>query len=201
MSRRSSMARGFTLIEVMIALAIFSFVAAISYATFSQAALASRSISDEMQALQTLQRSLQTIGNDFSQIQPRPVREPTGTSERAPLLADARNLYVVELTRTGYANPLGLPRAGAQRIGYRFEEGELIRAQWPALDNALSNEPVEIVLIDQLENVEFRYLGQGDDNWTAEWPVGGVGGGRPRAVELIFQHDRWGEIRRLIEVQ
>lgn len=184
----------------MIALAIFAVVAAISYATFNQAALASRSISDEMQALQTLQRTLQTIASDFAQIQPRPVREPVGSAERAALLADSRNTYLVELTRGGYANPLGMQRASAQRVAYRFEDGELLRIQWPALDNPLSNEPVELVLIDELERVEFRYLPAGTDNWTTQWPQPGLSGGPPRAIEVLIEHPRWGEISRLIEV-
>lgn len=191
---------GFTLIEVMIALAIFSVVAAISYATFSQAAQASRSISDEMQALQTLQRALQTIANDFAQVQPRPVREPVGSAERAELLADSRNTYLVELTRGGYANPLGMQRASAQRIAYRFEDGELMRVQWPALDNPLSNEPVEVILLEDIERVEFRYLPVGTDNWGTQWPQPGASAGPPRAIEVFIEHARWGEISRLVEI-
>ena len=201
MTHRAALsARGFTLIEVMIALAIFAVVATISYATLSQAAQASRSISDEMQALQTLQRALQTIANDFAQVQPRPVREPVGSAERAELLADSRNTYLVELTRGGYANPLGMQRASAQRVAYRFEDGELRRVQWPALDNPLSNEPVEFVLFEDIERVEFRYLPAGSDNWGTQWPQPGASPAPPRAIEVFIEHARWGEISRLVEI-
>lgn len=193
---------GFTLIEVVIALAIFATMAALSYLVFDQSTRASARITTQMSDLQSLQRALQAIGNDLSQLQPRPVREPGSPTSRPPLLADVRNVYVVELTRGGYANPLGLPRATAMRVAYRVDEGELIRSQWPALDNPLNAEPRELVLLEDVTRFELRFLGEGTDVWTAEWPpLGGAGGGEPRAIELVIEHERWGEIRRLIEVR
>ena len=199
--RRSRQA-GFTLIEVVIALAIFATMAALSYLVFDQSTRASTRITEQMSDLQSLQRALQAIGNDLAQLQPRPVREPGSPTSRPPLLADVRNVYTVELTRGGYANPLGLPRASALRVAYRLEDGELIRSQWPALDNPLNAEPRELVLLEDVARFELRFLGEGTDTWTNEWPpLGGTARGGPRAVELVIEHERWGEIRRLIEVQ
>ena len=193
---------GFTLIEVVVSLAIFATIAALSFLAFDQTQRASRSITQQMVELQALQRTLQTLGSELSHLQPRPVREPGTPTSRAALLADVRNLYVLELTRGGYANPLGVPRATAQRVAYRVDEGELVRTQWPALDNPLSIEPRERVLLENVERFEVRFLVEGRDNWIAEWPpLGGSGGGRPRAVELIIEHEQWGEIRRLIEIR
>ena len=193
---------GFTLIEVVVSLAIFATIAALSFLAFDQTQRASRSITQQMVELQALQRTLQSLGSDLSQLQPRPVRELGTPASRAALLADVRNLYVLELTRGGYANPLGVPRATAQRVAYRVDEGELVRTQWPALDNPLSIEPRERVLRENVERFEVRFLLEGGDNWIAEWPpLGGSGGGRPRAVEIIIEHEQWGEIRRLIEIR
>lgn len=201
MIRRAPRQNGFTLIEVIVSLAIFSTIAALSFLAFDQTQRASRAITEQMIELQALQRTLQTLGSDLAQLQPRPVREPGTPTSRAALLADVRNLYVLELTRGGYANPLGVPRATAQRVAYRVDEGELVRTQWPALDNPLSIEPRERVLLENVERFEVRFLVDGD-NWIVEWPpLGGSGGGRPRAVEILIEHEQWGEIRRLIEIR
>ena len=201
MIRRAPRQNGFTLIEVIVSLAIFSTIAALSFLAFDQTQRASRAITEQMIELQALQRTLQTLGSDLAQLQPRPVREPGTPTSRAALLADVRNLYVLELTRGGYANPLGVPRATAQRVAYRVDEGELVRTQWPALDNPLSIEPRERVLLEYVERFEVRFLVDGD-NWIVEWPpLGGSGGGRPRAVEIIIEHEQWGEIRRLVEIR
>ena len=193
---------GFTLIEVVIALAIFATMAALSYLVFDQSTQASTRITSQMSELQSLQRALQAIGNDLAQLQPRPVREPGSPTSRPPLLADLRNVYIVELTRGGYANPLGLPRASAMRVAYRLDDGELIRSQWPALDNPLNAEARELVLLEDVARFELRFLGEGADTWTAEWPpLGGNARAAPRAIELVIEHERWGEIRRLIEVR
>ncbi len=201
MIRRAPRQNGFTLIEVIVSLAIFSTIAALSFLAFDQTQRASRAITEQMIELQALQRTLQTLGSDLAQLQPRPVREPGTPTSRAALLADVRNLYVLELTRGGYANPLGVPRATAQRVAYRVDEGELVRTQWPALDNPLSIEPRERVLLENVERFEVRFLVDGD-NWIVEWPpLGGSGGGRPRAVEIIIEHEQWGEIRRLVEIR
>ncbi len=193
---------GFTLIEVMIALAIFATMAALSYLLFDQSTRASSSISNQMSELQLLQRTLQSLSSDLAQLQPRPVREPGSPTSRAALLADTRNLYVLELTRGGYANPLGVPRATAMRVAYRLDEGDLVRTQWPALDNPLNVEPRELVLLEDVVRFELRFLGDTGAEWLQQWPpFGGGGGGRPRAVELIIEHERWGEIRRLVEVR
>lgn len=199
---RASREAGFTLIEVMIALAIFATLATFAYLVFDQSTRTSASITQQMSDLQLMQRTLQTLGNDLSQLQPRPVREPGSPASRAALLADTRNVYTLELTRGGYANPLGVPRATAMRVGYRLEDGELIRVQWPSLDNPLNAEPREQVLLENVERFEVRFLGDSDDTWVLQWPpLGGGGGGRPRAVELVIEHERWGEIRRLVEVR
>ncbi|MFK8053525.1 MAG: type II secretion system minor pseudopilin GspJ [Woeseiaceae bacterium] len=189
---------GFTLLEIMISLAIFSTIAAFSYATFSVAARESRAINENNAALGELQRMLQWLTNDLMQYQPRSVRDPVGTIRREALLADSRNDYLLEITRGGHANPLGLQRASAQRVAYQLDEDTLLRVQWPVLDPVIATEPVSIELMSGIERIEINFLGDSADSWTREWP-GPAGRKRPRAVEIIIEHERWGEIRRLLE--
>ncbi|MEL6870190.1 MAG: type II secretion system minor pseudopilin GspJ [Pseudomonadota bacterium] len=190
-------AQGFTLAELLVSLVIFTVISLFLVRSFDVTERGVRRVQEELDALLRLQRTMQTLTNDISQIQPRPVRDPVGTTLRAPLLADTRNAYFIELTRGGHANPLGVPRPTAQRIGYRFEDGEIVRAFWPVLDNVLATEPQEIVLFEELERFEVRFLDV-SGNWVNQWPQGG--GGTPRAVEIVVEHPKWGEIMRVIEV-
>ena len=180
---------------------IFSVISTLSWQIYEQTANMSLRLDTEMARLLELQRAMQTLSNDLAQYHPRPVREPIGDGWRAPLIADARNTFLLELTRSGYANPLQAPRATSQRVAYRIEDGELIRAQWPVLDPVVATEPDEVVVLDQLEQFLVRYLPAGATDWVSEWPPTGAANQPPRAVEISLVHEYWGEMRRVIEVR
>ncbi|MEL6300532.1 MAG: type II secretion system minor pseudopilin GspJ [Pseudomonadota bacterium] len=193
---------GFTLIEVMVAAFIFAVLATIAWLTFDQAFKASDRLNQEVEQLLTLQRAINTLSSDFAQYHPRPVREPVGNAWRPALLADSRSNYIVELTRSGYGNPLQAPRASSLRVAYRFEEGELVRAQWPVLDPVIATVPQETVLLGGIEQILFRFLGEADDSWSEQWPpLNATRSPPPRAVEIVLIHEYWGELRRIIEVR
>lgn len=199
--RQSTSVAGFTLVELLISLAIFTVIASFTYISFDATDRGVRSIERQLDDLLAMQRLMQTITNDLSQLQPRPVREPVGAAFRPSLLADTRNDYFLEFTRGGYANPLGVQRANAQRVGYRFEEGDIIRAQWPVLDNLLATEPAETVLLEELEAIDVRFLDE-SGNWVNQWPggTGGIGAAAPIAIEVTIDHAQWGQILRLVEI-
>lgn len=196
--------RGFTLIEVMVSLAIFAALAAAAYTTLNGVVEASRVVSEQMSRLQAVQRTVQRLSLDFAQLAPRSVREELGDGRQPALRADGRSLELVELSRGGWSNPLVLSRPGLQRVAYRIDEDRLVRRQWPVMDRTLGTEPAEATLIEGLENIRIRYLAAGDE-WSEQWPPDAQAGAaglslRPRAVEVVIVLDDLGEIRRLIEV-
>jgi len=195
--------RGFTLIEVMVSLAIFAALAAAAYTTLNGVVEASRVVNEQMTRLQAVQRTVQRMTMDFGQLTPRPVRDELGDGRLPVLRAGARSLELVELSRGGWSNPLVLPRPAVQRVAYRIEEDRLIRRQWPVMDRTLATEPAEATLLEGLRDIRIRYLS--GDEWTEQWPPdAGAGAGalalRPRAVEFVLVVEELGEIRRVIEV-
>lgn len=195
--------RGFTLIEVMVSLAIFAALAAAAYTTLNGVVEASRVVSEQMTRLQALQRTVQRMTLDFAQLTPRPVRDELGDGRLPVLRAGARSLDLVELSRGGWSNPLVLPRPALQRVAYRIEEDRLIRRQWPVMDRTLATEPAEATMVEGLQDIRIRYLS--GDEWTEQWPPDAAAGAgslalRPRAVELILVLEGIGEIRRVVEV-
>ncbi len=203
MTRRGSQA-AFTLIEVLVAMAIFAILSALAYGTLSQTLLSAEILGDRMDRLQALQRTVRMLSDDLQQLAPRPVRDELGENFSPALSTGFQSGFAIELTRNGWNNPMTLPRSTLQRVAYRIEEDELVRYHWTVLDRTLSNEPVSVVLLDGVESIRFRFS-QANGEYIEQWPPlnqDGPGGLRlrPRAVEIILRLVNEGEITRLVEV-
>lgn len=196
--------RGFTLIEVLVALAVFGVLAAMTYGALNQTLLSADLLNDRMDRLQAIQRTMRVLSQDFLQLSPRPVRQELGENYNPALHTNLQSIYALELTRGGWNNPISLPRGTLQRAAYRLEDDELVRYHWNVLDRTLSNEPVAVVLLDDVESLVFRFL-KPDGEWTEQWPPANLPGGlglrqRPRAVEIILTLPGEGDLIRLMEV-
>jgi general secretion pathway protein J len=196
--------RGFTLIELLVAVVIFAILAAAGYAALNNS-MRFREVTDQsILKLHELQTAVRLLGQDFQELAPRPVRDPLGGPNQPALLADARNAYVVLLTRAGWANNAGVQRPGLQRVGYLLDNGTLRRDSWTVLDATQSNEPVRRELLRSVKRFEIRYLGNGRE-WLSQWPAPGGQPAQseramPIAVEVTLEIDGWGVITRLFEV-
>lgn len=202
MIRRGS--TGFTLIEVLVALAIFGILSILAYQALGQTFSNADLLNERMDRLRAIQQAMRVVGNDLRLAAPRPVRDPlTGTLVPA-VRTQPGTEFALEVTRGGWPNPASLPRGTLQRAQYRVDDGELVRLHWNVLDAGLSNEPVITVLLDQVESIVLNYLQPGGD-WTDQWPPFGVVGTpatriRPYVVEVVLTLDDQGEIRRFFEV-
>jgi general secretion pathway protein J len=195
-------ARGFTLLEVLVAVAIFAVLGVMAYGGL-QAVLVQQEIArDNSARLREVQYAVQRLSQDVSQLQPRPVRDELGDGARGALLADPRNRYPVEFSRGGWSNPMAQPRAAIQRVAYLVEDDRLLRMHWFAPDHTLAEEPVELELLGGVREFRMRFFAAGR-GWVEEWPPGLDGEDPallPVAVEISLELEDWGEIRRLVEL-
>ena len=192
---------GFTLIEVLVAMAIFGVLTVLAYMLLGQTLDSADRLTERMDRLQALQRTVRFLSNDFVQAAPRPVRLELGDSMGPAVSTSLSADFALELTHGGWGNPAGLPRGTLQRSAYRLENDELVRYHWNVLDRTYANEPIANVLLDDVESLLFRYL-DADGEWSEVWPPQAQPNirARPRAVEIVLTLADEGEIRRLLEV-
>jgi len=196
--------RAFTLIEVLVAMAVFAVLSALAYGSLTQTLIGAEVLSNRMQRVQAIQRTMRLIDRDFMQLAPRPIRDELGSGYAPALTTEFGSGFAVELTRGGWGNPMVLPRGTQQRAAYQLEDDKLIRYHWNVLDHTLSSELIGVTLLDGVESVSFLFM-LGNGEWTEQWPPQaqpGPGGMllRPRAVRIVLNLYDEGELSRIIEV-
>lgn len=199
-----SRAAGFTLVEILVATVILAVMGVMSYRAVREARVAVELTTGHMDRLREVQRAMNLMVGDFRTLAPRPVREQIGDGYRPSLLRDPNAVSLVELSRAGWPNGAGTPRGTVQRVTYRLEDRNLIRAYWNVTDPTLADPPVERRLLGQVERIEIRYLNAGRE-WVTQWPpTGGAEAtrlrSRPLAVEITILLGDYGELVRLVEV-
>lgn len=204
--------RGFTLVEVLIALAITAFVAAASYAGISSVLNGAEQLRVVGDRTRDINRALAFLDRDVRQFVNRSVRDEFGAVQPA-LSGGPLAFYPLSLTRDGWHNSLLLPRSDLQRVFYYLEDGELWRAYHPVLDRAVDVEPLRVMLLDNVDDLELRFL-EGIEtleldrslvvdtrnwarNWIADFSAGAVLPEPPVALEFRLTLSDVGELRRI----
>lgn len=195
---------GFTLVEVLVAIAVFAVLSALAYGTLSQTLTSAELLGDRMERLQAIQRTMRVLEQDFAQLAPRPIRNELGDGYTPALRTDAQSGFALELTRGGWNNPAGLPRGTLQRAAYRVEDDRLVRYHWNVLDRTLSNDFIGVELLDDVETLVVRFMEENGE-WLEQWPPPDRSGPlgfrlRPRAVQIELTLVDEGQLNRLIEV-
>lgn len=189
----NSTQKGFTLLELLVAMVIFSLMSVMAYGGLSNVITGNEVIATQEKRLKELQRTMMFFERDIRQLVPRPRNTGTGN-----VLAKAFDYGLdsdgfVEFTRAGNPNPIGMARSSLQRVRYDLEENVLIRKSW-ALVDYLDLEPTSMKLLNDVESIELRLLdakNEWQDNWTEEKII-------PKAVEITIVHKNWGKVIRLI---
>ena len=177
--------RGFTLVEMLVAVAIFAVLAVLAYAGLDAVLRQRADLAAHDRDLQALQRAYIVMQRDFTQAAPRPVRDELGGP--LPALRGDPDGREVALTRSGYPNPAGLRRSQLLRVRYRFVDGQLLRLQFPVLDRAPTAPPPPDVLLRGVRGLHLRYR-DAAGGWLASWPpAGGSPRSLPTAVEVTVE--------------
>ena len=202
---------GFTLIEVLIAVAISAIVAAASYSGIATVLNGSEQLRAAGDRTRDLNRALDLLDRDLRQFINRPVRDEFG--ELQPAIAGGPlAFFPLSLTREGWHNGQQRPRSDLQRVHYYLEDGALWRAYHRSLDRVVDAQLQRVRLLDDVDSIELRFLESADQlqvdrdlvvdtlRWERNW-LGDPGIETPRdppaALELRLQLADLGELRRL----
>jgi general secretion pathway protein J len=200
---RSAGGRGFTLVELLVAMAIVAIVGVMALGGLSEVINQQTIARERSERWREVQLAMRIVAQDLAQMHPRPTREELGESYQPSLLAGPNGQFALEFSRGGWTNPAGFPRGTVLRVAYDWEGEQLVRFHWPVMDRTLSTPPVRNELLSGVENVEVRFL-DAAGQWHVDWPPLEMTGpqrfvARPRAIEFTVELGDFGRIWRLVE--
>lgn len=186
--------KGFTLLEVLIALFIFTIISVILVGALRSVIDAHAGTEKSASRLRKLQFALLMISRDIDQAVNRPVLNVSGKEDPA-FIGTARSFV---FTHTGYANLTGAAtRSILGRAGYTWNEGDLWRLTWDVLDQAPQSRPNWRKMMDKVAFARFQYLNK-EDRFVDNWPIeGDANQSLPRAIKIEFTFLNWGKISQL----
>ena len=212
--------RGFTLLEVLVAIAIFALISAMAYSGLANILRADEHINKERAAWRELALLYLRMEEDIGQACPRTIRDTYGVTLPAmqAQATDSRALGApaIEFTRGGIFLPMfeepetpQTPaqvkrpvRSDLQRVAYRLNEGVLSRLTWPDLDRAPQSRPQETVMLKDVTEFQLRYYAP-KAGWVDKWPMTAANGlpvsmtDLPSGVEVRLVLKGRGELKRL----
>ena len=192
---------GFTLMELLISMMVFSILSVMAYAGL-QGVIDTKEHTEKIsKQLVSLQTAFMFIGRDVEQTISRSVRDGYGDAKPAMQGGEFGNI-LISFTHAGYTNFLKATRSSLQRVAYRFEDNELSRVSWPMLDQDFNEEGFSRVLLTDVKSVEIKYVD--DANETKEqWPssfddedVTSL----PKAVIFTIETEGMGKVRRVFRI-
>lgn len=167
MTSRRQPDAGFTLIEVLVALALFALISGAGFAMLDQVLRTQSRTEGRLEALAGMQRAMHLFTSDFLQARGQSFTAEPGT--QGPTITFRRN-----------AADLG---EGAVRLDYLVQDGVLIR-----IVSRKSGPPIaRQALLPGVDAADWRFYDT-QAGWLADWPPPGQLPGTsppdPRAVEL-----------------
>ena len=199
----ASLSRGFTLVEILVALFIFAVLGVASAQLVSDVLRQQTQAEERGSRLAEVHRAMTVLERDLLQMVARPIRDGFGDRQEALVLQPD---VAIEFSRLGWRNPLGLPRGSSQRVAYQWRDNALIRSYWLVMDRDVDSEVVEQVLLSDVDQVEFAILDRAG-NEHLFWPLAGGQAGdlgrdeslQPVAVRRTRDLPPFGRVERVWE--
>lgn len=190
-------ATGFTLLEVLVAVAIFILIAMMAYGGLNSVIRQSEIVDQQAERLLVLQRGLAQLRSDLQQSLDRPVRDARGTMTAAFIGANpGQSGDLFALTRLGHDNPWFAPQGQLARIRWRLAGETLQRYAAAPIDGAAEPDDRDWEsMIEDVTAMELRYYDQENDAHPLWPPVNHSDAGLPQAVEIMLYSHQMPPIR------
>ena len=194
--------KAFTLLELLVVLAILAFVGMASFNMAGSGIRVQQAIESQTAGVEEAVRFWQWLERDMEQLVNRPVRDPLGEPQAALSLQGNRLVF----TKTGWQNPLLYNRSELQRVEYEWQEERFIRRFWSVLDKDQQAKAVEQVFTG-VSAVKVSLLGP--QGWLTQWPASDISNLRgeeeataamPTGIKIQLTLDSIGQVERMFVI-
>jgi general secretion pathway protein J len=181
----SATCRGFTLLEVLIAIAIVAVIAVLGYRALASLSDAETRLAAEATRWRTLDLFFARLEGDMREAMPRSAR--SGAVREAPWLGAVIRSggndgdSAVAFSRAGPEFNIE-PGSAGQRLGYRLREGTVEVLYWPSFDRPQDAPATSYALLTDVTRFRLIYLAR-NNAWVESWPIAGDAD-LPRAVRV-----------------
>lgn len=146
--------QGFTLLEVLVSISVFSMVALVSYSTLDTYIEHRERLQGHYGKLERLQRLFILLERDIQFTIPRKVRVG-GDVEAAMVSENGDAMLSMTVAQADFRGASGI---ALKRVQWRLDGRELIRAQWDVLDHGGQIEADELLVSNEVEAINLNYL-------------------------------------------
>jgi len=187
--------QGFTLLEVLVAISIFSVVSLASFTIFDTVLRGDESSKVRSERQNELQRAFLLIERDLLQIAKRSMRV-NGEAPSKNFLQTSDDSFLADeqaiaFVRYGWTNPgMLLPRSDMQNVAYRLVDDTLERLHFNFVDAVVGQEPRVRPLIKQVTSLSFEFYD--GKEWQKKWASQLL----PQAIAIEVETEDYGVIRR-----
>jgi len=192
--------RGFTLLELMIAISIFSIVSLLSMGGLSSVLDTQKHTEENLHQLTRIQMAFTILSRELQQFSLRSIRDEYGANIAAISSQTSEGVNGIEYTHQGrftLGNSVSL-----QRVAYYLEDKQLIKKVWKVLDRVEDSKPEKLVILDNIEQMDFSFYvaqAQGDGEWQDFWTEDGDL--QLRAIKLSLTTKNYDELYRIFPIQ
>jgi general secretion pathway protein J len=193
--------RGFTLIELVCALAIFALMAGFAYRSLTSLLESREALERESRKWRDLALFVGRVERDLASVVNR-----RGFASTGALLAPVSSTLD---TSRGASDGLAMLRAGMglakgngaapQRVAYRLADGKVELLSWAAPDSAPRSAPEASTILAGVRKLEFRFMAPSGE-WRPNWGAPGTTEGPPLAVSLAVELESGETVRRVIDL-
>lgn len=190
--------RGFTLIEILVAVAIFGLLSIAAYTVLDSGMRSREQAELRLSHLAELQRLFYTINTDLNYLVPRRTRNDLGDVEA--IMSGHSDIsgedFSLKFNRGHWRNPAGFRRSHLQHVEYWIEEQQVFRRHRVYLDMAPNSPEIDRMMASQVSAIRIQFQNK-DKQWTDEWGQFSEQADQlPMAVRIQVTSDLFGEIER-----
>ena len=165
--------KGFTLIELMVAIMIFAIISVISYRAIASLVTTKEVVTSAEDKWGGIAKTINQISTNYNKAIPLAYRDENGILMPAVMGTNKLNGNFdsqLEFTIAGLIGDEQYGTVSPRRIGFRFLNGTLYLVTWPFLNRAPNTKPQVEVLLKNIDTftVNFWYP---DRQWRDSWPL------------------------------